>query len=371
MDPARIWVDGCFDFTHHGHSGAMLQAKKLGTHLVVGIHSDPAILANKGPTVMTLPERILAVSACRWSDEPVPNAPYVTDPAWLDAFGCKYVVHGDDLTTDSEGGDCYRIVKEAGRFKIVKRTPGISTTDLVGRMLVLSRNHHMHHRLQEVEEAELVRLRAYASDSAGVEGNGPPLLEIPRNAEGVKEHGLWDTVVAGVMPKEGQPIIYVDGGFDLFTPGHISVLSLITAAYKDQKPYLVLGLHSDTTINSHKGLNYPIMNLLERTLLVLQCRYVSAVIVNAPYTPTGEFLDQVSAKFGGKIEAVWHGPTKLGSGDEDTYKDAKERGIYREIEKHEWQHVSAGEIVNRILRERERYEERQRRKGVKMETFGG
>lgn len=53
----RIWVDGCFDFAHHGHAGAMLQARRLGNELLVGVHSDEAILENKGPTVMTLAER--------------------------------------------------------------------------------------------------------------------------------------------------------------------------------------------------------------------------------------------------------------------------------------------------------------------------
>lgn len=71
----RIWIDGCFDFSHHGmtdsvatdsysannprkgHAGAMLQARRLGNELLVGVHSDEAILQNKGPTVMTLRER--------------------------------------------------------------------------------------------------------------------------------------------------------------------------------------------------------------------------------------------------------------------------------------------------------------------------
>lgn len=35
----------------------MLQARRLGKELFVGIHSDEAILENKGPTVMTLKER--------------------------------------------------------------------------------------------------------------------------------------------------------------------------------------------------------------------------------------------------------------------------------------------------------------------------
>ena len=40
-----------------GHAGAMLQARRLGKALYVGIHSDQAILENKGPTVMSLDER--------------------------------------------------------------------------------------------------------------------------------------------------------------------------------------------------------------------------------------------------------------------------------------------------------------------------
>ena len=37
----------------------MLQARRLGKELVVGVHSDQDILGNKGPTVMTLEERLV------------------------------------------------------------------------------------------------------------------------------------------------------------------------------------------------------------------------------------------------------------------------------------------------------------------------
>ena len=49
----------------------------------------------------------------------------------------------------------------------------------------------------------------------------------------------------------------------------------------------------------------------------------------------------------------------------DPYVDAKNMHIYEEIGKHEFQHVNAGEIVQRILRSREMYEARQQMKGVK------
>lgn len=37
----------------------MLQARRLGKDLLVGVHSDEEIMENKGPTVMTLEERCM------------------------------------------------------------------------------------------------------------------------------------------------------------------------------------------------------------------------------------------------------------------------------------------------------------------------
>ena len=52
-------------------------------------------------------------------------------------------------------------------------------------------------------------------------------------------------------------------------------------------------------------------------------------------------------------------------GTHDPYTDAKEMGILREVTAHPYSHVNATEIVDRILKSRALYEERQRVKGVK------
>ena len=49
----------------------------------------------------------------------------------------------------------------------------------------------------------------------------------------------------------------------------------------------------------------------------------------------------------------------------DPYIAAKKYGIYQQIEKHNFQHVNAGEIVERIMKSRALYEERQRLKAEK------
>lgn len=49
----------------------------------------------------------------------------------------------------------------------------------------------------------------------------------------------------------------------------------------------------------------------------------------------------------------------------DPYTAPKEMGIFKEVSLHKFQDVNAGSIVQRILRSRDLYEERQRKKGVK------
>ena len=54
----------------------------------------------------------------------------------------------------------------------------------------------------------------------------------------------------------------------------------------------------------------------------------------------------------------------------DPYLAAKKCGIYQEIKKHNFQHVNAGEIVERIMKSRALYEERQRIKAEKAKKEG-
>lgn len=64
----------------------------------------------------------------------------------------------------------------------------------------------------------------------------------------------------------------------------------------------------------------------------------------------------------GVPDAVYHGPTTFIPLTYDPYVAPKQMGIFKEIETHPFQHVNAGEIVERILKSRTAYEERQRAK---------
>ncbi len=395
----RLWIDGCFDFFHHGHAGVMLQSRRLGTELIVGLHSDAEIALNKGPTVMNLDERVGAVEACRFSTKCVPCAPYVTSIPWISHYGCQYVCHGDDITSDAQGEDCYRFVKRAGRMKIVPRTPGISTTDLVGRMLMCTKEHFVRNlhdvlagregrggeaeRKQRGEETKK-RIREYA---AAEDGKGEwvsvydfmpkhrPLerrmsqLKPNDDLERIRSHdhgkGTFQSLVDGVGPKPGQRIVYVDGGWDLFSSGHIAFLETVHSI--EPGAYVVAGIHTDEVVNHYRGINYPIMNIFERGLCVVQCKYVHAVVFSAPYTPNKTYLSTLPC---GQPDVVMHGPTNsIGTPQDvtevDPYTDARALGIFKETPEHRFQDVDSSQIVQRILGRRREYEERQRKKGQK------
>ena len=307
----------------------------------------------------------------------IPHAPYVTSLPWISHYGCWFVVHGDDITSDAGGEDCYRFVKAADRFLVVKRTPGISTTDLVGRMLLCTKTHFIKSLTDSIEgkaeptlgeadgQAMLQRIRNYATDETGLN----PGLEVWTWKSSIEakldpdatDAGTFAKLVDGIGPKPGQRVVYVDGGFDLFSSGHIEFLKRVSEA-EDDGAYVIAGIHDDHVINHWKGLNYPIMNIFERGLCVLQCRFVHAVIFGAPFAPVQAYIESVPT---GRVDAVYHGPTSFMPLTYDPYSDAKALGLYREAENHDFAHVNAGEIVLRIMKGREAFEERQKRKGEK------
>jgi len=46
------------------------------------------------------------------------------------------------MILDSNGEDAYTPFRKSNRLLTIKRTEGISTTDLVGRLLTMSKEHH-------------------------------------------------------------------------------------------------------------------------------------------------------------------------------------------------------------------------------------
>lgn len=137
--PVRVYADGIFDLFHFGHARAIEQAKKSfpNTYLLVGCCNDEITNKFKGKTVMTESERYESLRHCKWVDEVIPDAPWVLTTEFLDKHKIDYVAH-DALPyadTSGAGNDVYEFVKSIGKFKETKRTEGISTSDIIMRIV--------------------------------------------------------------------------------------------------------------------------------------------------------------------------------------------------------------------------------------------
>ncbi|XP_010510060.2 PREDICTED: choline-phosphate cytidylyltransferase 1 [Camelina sativa] len=137
--PVRVYADGIYDLFHFGHARSLEQAKKSfpNTYLLVGCCNDETTHKYKGRTVMTAEERYESLRHCKWVDEVIPDAPWVVNQEFLDKHHIDYVAHDALPYADSSGAgkDVYEFVKKVGRFKETMRTEGISTSDIIMRIV--------------------------------------------------------------------------------------------------------------------------------------------------------------------------------------------------------------------------------------------
>lgn len=137
--PVRVYADGIYDLFHFGHARSLEQAKKSfpNTYLLVGCCSDEITHKYKGKTVMNEQERYESLRHCKWVDEVIPDVPWVINQEFIDKHKIDYVAH-DALPyadTSGAGKDVYEFVKAIGKFKETKRTEGISTSDIIMRII--------------------------------------------------------------------------------------------------------------------------------------------------------------------------------------------------------------------------------------------
>ncbi|XP_037546153.1 ethanolamine-phosphate cytidylyltransferase [Nematolebias whitei] len=342
----RLWCDGCYDMVHYGHSNQLRQAKALGDYLIVGVHTDAEISKHKGPPVFTQEERYKMVRAIKWVDEIVEGAPYVTTLETLDKYSCDFCVHGDDITLTVDGKDTYAEVKRAGRYRECKRTQGVSTTDLVGRMLLMTKAHH-----SNLDNTDYQQHTDNFGKGATVHSPWTGVSQFLQTSQKIIQFA------SGKEPQPGDTIIYVAGAFDLFHIGHVDFLEMV---YKQaERAYVIVGLHFDQEVNRYKGKNYPIMNIHERTLSVLACRYVSEVVIGAPYAVGKDLLDHF------KVDLVCHGKTEVfpDKDGSDPYAEPKKRGIFRSVDS--GNNLTTDDIVQRIIANRLQFEARNQKKEAK------
>lgn len=106
--------------------------------LVVGVNSDAAVLENKGPSVLNIKERCEILKHCKFVDEINPDTEYEPTVELLKELKCGFYAHGDDPCFLVDGRDLKEVFRSMGMYKEFKRTEGVSTTNITGKLLALS-----------------------------------------------------------------------------------------------------------------------------------------------------------------------------------------------------------------------------------------
>lgn len=125
---------------------------------------------------------------CRWADEILPDAPWVVDQAWLDKHQIDYIAHDEIVYPGAGQDDVYAFAKEqgqldqhfgprdkliadrvTGRFVPTRRTPAISTSDLLERIVRGYRDGFFDSKLEKNGHPELVAADVEWDSSAALE----------------------------------------------------------------------------------------------------------------------------------------------------------------------------------------------------------
>lgn len=258
-----------------------------------------------------------------------------------------FIIHGDDPCLLPDGTDAYALAKTVGRYKQIKRTEGVSSTDIVGRILSSSKD------------------KGVCEDQNGASLNGDPPKENESKVAHLSQFLPTSRRIVqfsnGKAPGPNARVVYIDGAFDLFHAGHVEILKNARML----GDFLLVGIHDDHTVREHRGNHCPIMHLHERSLSVLACRYVDEVIIGAPWEVSKDVITTFN------ISVVVHGTiseynSSLTS-ETDPYRVAKSMGVYQLLESPK--NTTTTSVAERIMANHEAYTKRNAKKSESEKKY--
>ncbi|CAF0925310.1 unnamed protein product [Adineta steineri] len=228
----RIYADGIYDLFHAGHARQLMQAKNIfkNVYLLVGVCNDDLTHSKKGKTVMDEAERYESVRHCRYVDEVVIDAPWVLDDEFLTQNKIDFVAH-DEIPYGAEGSDdIYQHIKARGMFVATQRTEGVSTSDIICRLV---RDYDMYVRRNLA--------RGYSAQDLNVGFLKKNQLEFQSKIDTVKsKFRTYEEESKTFMERwEDRSKEYIHSFIGLFEK--TKVLNLL---HRSQSPFMISGGHS-------------------------------------------------------------------------------------------------------------------------------
>lgn len=126
-----VFTNGCFDLIHPGHLEYLLEARNLGTKLIIGLNDDDSVMRLKGKNrpINSMESRALFLSALEFVDMVVPF--YEDTPELLiKAISPDILVKGGDYEIENIIGANY-VIQQGGEVRTLKFVEGHSTTNII------------------------------------------------------------------------------------------------------------------------------------------------------------------------------------------------------------------------------------------------
>ena len=332
VKPVRIYMDGVFDIIHSGHFNAFRQAQYLGDILVCGLNSDADVAKAKGKTLMDIKERSSLAGSSKWISEVALDTPYTPTIETLDTYKCDYLAHGDDIPTNEHGNTIYDDLIAKKRLRVFRRTEGISTTVIIGRLLLGMKDKFDALDEKDPKNIELKKSYHELENTSNLQfGTMSTLLTTSYRISDFSNKR---------MPKPGDKVVYICGEFDVLHKTHIEALKKA----KELGDFVYVGVYDDITVNKRKGKYHPVLNINERCLNLLALKYIDDVIFGAPERITEDLIHNLNVNI---VVQFVTPQMKEGKCDkeEKNYEVAKKLGILKEVEVN-------GELTNDVLSDR-------------------
>ncbi|XP_038993926.1 ethanolamine-phosphate cytidylyltransferase-like [Hibiscus syriacus] len=230
--------------------------------------------------------RLALVSGLKWVDQVIANAPYAITEKFMNTLfnehKIDYIIHGDDPCLLPDGTDAYPWQRSWPLH--IKRTEGVSSTDSSVNCVLsvtLCSNYFTTYMY-------VGRILSSMKDNKSSEGDSGKRQQSQRGqlSQFLPTSRRIVQFSNGKGPGPNARIVYIDGAFDLFHAGHVEILKKA----RQLGDFLLVGIHADHIVSEQRGIPYPVMHLLERTLSVLACRYVDEVIIGAPWGVTKDMI---------------------------------------------------------------------------------
>jgi glycerol-3-phosphate cytidylyltransferase len=125
---------GTFDLFHIGHLRIIERARSLCDQLVVGVSTDEFNAMKGKRTAVPYEDRAAIVRALRLVDEVIPERTWEQKSDDITRLGVDVFVMGDDWRGKFDH------LKSLCDVVYLPRTPGISTTELRGQVVEMTRN---------------------------------------------------------------------------------------------------------------------------------------------------------------------------------------------------------------------------------------